>query len=120
MSEVNSGVPPSAADLAKSAPGSGTGTHHPVIAFLLDYWWLFFAVIVAAHVVAWTVGNTESTRVHWVFFTTNSSIGVVIAVAVVLGVLFTLLVSQQRSRGAKAAARVRSERSIRDVKGSDG
>jgi uncharacterized integral membrane protein len=68
--------------------------------FTRQHWWMLTAVVVAVHLLAWTVNNPEKQQVHWILFTKESPIGLVIAVAVVLGALLTLLIQRQRELGS--------------------
>ena len=72
---------------------------HGVLAFLRRYWWLFTALVVGAHVILWALNNPQTEIVHWIIFTTHSSLGVVIAVAFILGASFGRLISYQRRSG---------------------
>ena len=72
---------------------------HNLIAFCRRYWWLITALVVGAHLIAWAMNNPETQTVHWIFFTTHSSLGVAIAVAVILGAIFGHLISYQRRSG---------------------
>lgn len=63
-------------------------------------WWLFTAAVVGFHLVFWTVKSPQKQEVNWILFTSDSPVGLVIAVAVVLGALLTLLIRQQRELGS--------------------
>ncbi|MEK6440619.1 LapA family protein [Pseudonocardia sp. T1-2H] len=82
-----------------AAPGASDQAPRPThraLAFCRQYWWLFTAIVVGTHVIAWALSNSESQTVHWIFFTTHSSLGQVIAVAVILGAIFGHLIGYQR------------------------
>ena len=72
-----------------------------VLAFCRRYWWLFTALVVGVHVILWALNNPQTQTVHWIIFTTDSSLGVVIAVAVILGAIFGHLISYQRRSGGQ-------------------
>lgn len=74
-------------------------TGHRVWGFVRRNWWLFTAVVVGVHLLAWTVSNPQRQEVNWILFTSNSPVGLVITVAVVLGALLALLISRQRQLG---------------------
>jgi len=90
------------ADETAAAPGTNdpqAKPMHSVTAFFRRYWWLITVVVVGGHLIVWAMNNPETQTVHWIFFTTHSSLGVAIAVAVILGAIFGHLISYQRRSG---------------------
>lgn len=63
------------------------------------HWWLITAAAVGIHLVAWTFSNPQRQQVNWILFTSSPPLGLVIAVAVVLGALLAVLISHQRLLG---------------------
>ena len=106
---------------AAGASGRSAGVMKHVVLFVRRYWWLIMLAALGAHLLAWIAANPQSQRVRWIFATTNTPLGVVIAVSVVFGAVMALLIRFQRHAGLKSSSSGghRSEATGHGIEGAD-